>query len=47
VRLAISYAALPSGPTTMEADSVTTLLGPYVERLFGPAGNGPAPRGRG
>jgi AcrR family transcriptional regulator len=40
VRLAISYAALPKGPTTMEADSVATLLGPYVERLFGPGGNG-------
>jgi AcrR family transcriptional regulator len=35
VRLAISYAALPKGPTTMTADSVATLLGPYVERLLG------------
>jgi AcrR family transcriptional regulator len=34
VRLAISYAALPKGPTSMTADSVATLLGPYVERLL-------------
>jgi AcrR family transcriptional regulator len=34
VRLAISYAALPKGPASMTADSVATLLGPYVERLF-------------
>jgi AcrR family transcriptional regulator len=33
VRLAISYAGLPKGPTTMSAASVATLLGPYVERL--------------
>ncbi len=44
VRLAISYAALPKGPTSMEADSVSTLLGPYVERLFPAAVNGPSPR---
>jgi AcrR family transcriptional regulator len=35
VRLAISYAALPKGPTSMTADSVATLLGPYIERLLG------------
>lgn len=34
VRLAISYAALPKGNARMTADSVATLLGPYVERLF-------------
>jgi AcrR family transcriptional regulator len=34
VRLAISYAALPKGPADMTADSVATLLGPYVERLL-------------
>ena len=34
VRLAISYAALPKGPTSMTADSVATLLGPYIERLL-------------
>jgi AcrR family transcriptional regulator len=34
VRLAISYAALPKGPSTMSADSVATLLGPYIERLL-------------
>jgi AcrR family transcriptional regulator len=34
VRLAISYAALPKGPTSMSADSVATLLGPYIERLL-------------
>lgn len=33
VRLAISYAALPKGPTSMSAQSVATLLGPYVEQL--------------
>ncbi len=36
VRLAISYAALPKGPASMTADSVATLLGPYVERLLEP-----------
>jgi AcrR family transcriptional regulator len=35
VRLAISYAALPKGPSSMTADSVATLLGPYIERLVG------------
>jgi AcrR family transcriptional regulator len=34
VRLAISYAALPAGPTGMTAASVTTLLGPYIERIL-------------
>ncbi|HMD52440.1 MAG TPA: TetR family transcriptional regulator [Solirubrobacteraceae bacterium] len=34
VRLAISYAALPKGPSSMTADSVATLLGPYVEGLL-------------
>jgi AcrR family transcriptional regulator len=34
VRLAISYAALPKGPTSMTAASIATLLGPYVERLL-------------
>lgn len=34
VRLAISYAALPKGPASMTADSVATLLGPYIERLL-------------
>jgi AcrR family transcriptional regulator len=33
VRLAISYAALPKGPTSMTAASVARLLGPYIERL--------------
>ncbi len=33
VRLAISYAALPSG---MGPEAVATLLGPYVERLLAP-----------
>lgn len=37
VRLAISYAALPAGPTGMTAASVTTLLGPYIERILAPA----------
>jgi AcrR family transcriptional regulator len=34
VRLAISYAALPSGPSGMTARSVAVLLGPYVERAL-------------
>jgi len=34
VRLAISYAALPKGPASMTAESVATVLGPFVERLF-------------
>ncbi len=34
VRLGISYAALPKGPATMTAASVTTLLGPYLERVL-------------
>ena len=38
VRLAISYAALPAGPTGMTAASVTTLLGPYIERILAEAG---------
>jgi AcrR family transcriptional regulator len=37
VRLAISYAALPAGPTGMTAASVTTLLGPYIERVLAEA----------
>jgi len=40
VRLAISYAALPAGPTGMTAASVTTLLGPYVERVLAQAPSG-------
>ncbi len=37
VRLAISYAALPAGSTGMTAASVTTLLGPYIERILAEA----------
>jgi len=33
VRLAISYAALPSGPASQTAASVTSLLEPYVVKL--------------
>ncbi len=47
VRLAISYAALPAGPTAMTAASVTTLLGPYIERLLAEAGGSDAPGGNG
>ena len=39
VRLAISYAALPAGPTGMTAASVTTLLGPYIERILPETGS--------
>ena len=34
VRLAISYAVLPHGSSRITADSVATLLGPYVEALL-------------
>ncbi|HEX5851578.1 MAG TPA: TetR family transcriptional regulator [Solirubrobacteraceae bacterium] len=34
VRLAISYAALPKGPASMTAASISALLGPYVEQLL-------------
>jgi AcrR family transcriptional regulator len=34
VRLAISYAVLPRGSTSMSAEHVATLLGPYIERLL-------------
>jgi AcrR family transcriptional regulator len=34
VRLAISYVMLPSGPTTMTATSIATLLGPHIEQIF-------------
>jgi AcrR family transcriptional regulator len=34
VRLAISYVMLPSGPTTMTAQSVATLLGPHIDQIF-------------
>jgi AcrR family transcriptional regulator len=33
VRLAISFAALPKGPTSISAASVTKVLGPYVQEL--------------
>jgi len=35
VRLAISYAILPKGPSRMTAESVATLLGPFIERALG------------
>jgi AcrR family transcriptional regulator len=35
VRLAISYVMLPSGPATMTAQSVATLLGPRIDQIFG------------
>jgi len=38
VRLAISYAALPTGPASMTAASIATLLGPYVEQLIASSG---------
>ncbi|HEX2161378.1 MAG TPA: TetR family transcriptional regulator [Thermoleophilaceae bacterium] len=37
VRLAISYAALPTGPADTTAASVATLLGPYLERVVAEA----------
>ena len=40
VRLAISYAALPTGPAGMTAASVATLLGPYLERVVAEADAG-------
>ncbi|HSZ05305.1 MAG TPA: TetR family transcriptional regulator [Solirubrobacteraceae bacterium] len=38
VRLAISYAALPTGPASMTAASIAKLLGPYIEQLIAHAG---------
>jgi AcrR family transcriptional regulator len=38
VRLAISYATLPKGPASMTAASLTTLIGPYLERVLSDAG---------
>jgi AcrR family transcriptional regulator len=40
VRLAISYAALPTGPAGITASSVATLLGPYLEQIVAAAGGG-------
>jgi AcrR family transcriptional regulator len=37
VRIAISYAALPSGPARETAASVSTIFEPYVEKLVGEA----------
>ena len=37
VRLAISYATLPGGPSGVTGRSVASLLGPYVERALGGA----------
>jgi AcrR family transcriptional regulator len=34
VRLAISHAALPTGPAAMTAASVARLLGPFVDEVF-------------
>lgn len=42
VRLAISYAALPHGPSDMTGASVTTLLTPYIAQALG---RGPRPGG--
>jgi AcrR family transcriptional regulator len=42
VRLAISYAALPTGPAGMTAASVATLLGPYLEQVVAEAEGGAA-----
>jgi len=35
VRLAISYAALPSGPSSMTAESIRILLGPFIREALG------------
>jgi AcrR family transcriptional regulator len=42
VRLAISYAALPTGSARITAASVATLLGPYLEQVVGEAEGGAA-----
>jgi len=39
VRLAISYAALPTGPAGITAGSVATLLGPYLEQAVASGGS--------
>jgi AcrR family transcriptional regulator len=38
VRLAISYAALPTGPASMTAASIAALLGPYIEQVIASSG---------
>jgi AcrR family transcriptional regulator len=43
VRLAISYAALPKGPTLMTAEAVAQLLGPYIEQALAHEGAAPEP----
>lgn len=40
VRLAISYAALPTGPAGITAGSVATLLGPYLEQVVAESSDG-------
>jgi hypothetical protein len=40
VRLAISHAALPSGPADLTAAAVARVLGPYVDRLLTEASDG-------
>jgi AcrR family transcriptional regulator len=42
VRLAISYAALPKAAPAETADALSSLLGPYVERLIADAASAPA-----
>ena len=42
VRLAISYAALPTGPAGITATSVATLLGPYLEQVVAEGERGAA-----
>ena len=37
VRLAISYAALPSGPAHDTAAALSSVLEPYVQKLIGQA----------
>jgi AcrR family transcriptional regulator len=42
VRLAISYAALPTGPAGITAASVATLLGPYLQQVVAESESGGA-----
>jgi AcrR family transcriptional regulator len=43
VRLAISHAALPSGPSDLTAAKVARVLGPYLDALVGDAARAPGP----
>jgi hypothetical protein len=38
VRLALSHAALPAGPPAEVAQTITRVIGPFLDQLVGAAG---------